>query len=96
MRTLGIIGGIGPESTIEYYRLILAKYHRLRPDGTSPSIVINSIDLKRLLDLAAAPQPEPLISYLRVELDRLKSAGAHISLMAANTLGCPRFLYQDS
>jgi aspartate/glutamate racemase len=23
MRTLGIVGGIGPESTIEYYRFIL-------------------------------------------------------------------------
>ena len=32
-RTLGIIGGIGPESTIEYYRLIVASY-RAPPGGT--------------------------------------------------------------
>jgi aspartate/glutamate racemase len=26
MKTLGIIDGIGPESTLEYYRLLLASY----------------------------------------------------------------------
>lgn len=43
MKTLGIIGGIGPESTIEYYRQVVAVYRERRADGTSPSIVINSI-----------------------------------------------------
>jgi aspartate/glutamate racemase len=26
MKTAGVIGGIGPESTIEYYRLIMLRY----------------------------------------------------------------------
>jgi aspartate/glutamate racemase len=43
MRTAGIIGGIGPESTIEYYRLIIASYRKQKPDGSYPSIIINSI-----------------------------------------------------
>jgi len=33
MKTVGIIGGVGPESTIEYYRLIIAAY-RERQTGT--------------------------------------------------------------
>ena len=33
MKTLGIIGGIGPESTIEYYRAIIATYRERRQDG---------------------------------------------------------------
>src|ERR1035438_40455 len=49
MTTLGIIGGIGPESTIEYYRLLIAGYRRMRPDGSYPSIVINSISVTKLL-----------------------------------------------
>jgi aspartate racemase len=92
MKTLGMIGGIGPESTIEYYRLILARYRELRPDGTSPSIVINSIDLKKLLNLTAAPQRDHLIAYLRAEFERLKAAGATIALMAANI---PHLVFED-
>ncbi len=53
MPTLGIIGGIGPESTAEYYRLLLAEYRRRNPDGSAPSILINSIDLERLAKAGA-------------------------------------------
>lgn len=51
MKTLGIIGGIAPESTVEYYRLIIASYRAQKPDGSDPPLIINSIDLKRMLDL---------------------------------------------
>lgn len=47
MKTIGIIGGIGPESTIAYYRLMIASYRKQRPDGSYPAIMINSIDLKK-------------------------------------------------
>ena len=43
MKTLGIIGGIGPESTIQYYRSIIAAYRERVRDGSYPSVVINSI-----------------------------------------------------
>jgi aspartate/glutamate racemase len=33
MRTAGIIGGIGPGSTIEYYRLIVASYRQRVSEG---------------------------------------------------------------
>ena len=45
MKTAGIIGGIGPESTIVYYRTIVALYRERTGDGSYPSIVIDSIDL---------------------------------------------------
>ena len=32
MKTLGLIGGTGPESTIDYYRLLTAQY-REKMDG---------------------------------------------------------------
>ena len=34
MKTIGIVGGIGPESTVDYYRAIIATYRERRPDGT--------------------------------------------------------------
>ena len=46
MKTLGMIGGIGPESTIEYYRHLIAAYRARKPDGSYPPIVINSVNMK--------------------------------------------------
>ena len=45
MKTLGVIGGIAPESTTEYYRQLVAGYRERTRDGSYPSILINSIDL---------------------------------------------------
>jgi len=83
--TLGVIGGIGPESTAEYYRLLLAEYRRRNPDGGAPSIIINSIDLKRLLDLVGAGRFDELAQWLTSELERLARAGADFALLASNT-----------
>ncbi len=41
-----MIGGLGPESTIDYYRSILARYRERKPDGGYPHIIINSLDVR--------------------------------------------------
>ncbi len=84
-KTIGIIGGIGPESTIEYYRLILAGYLERKPDGTYPAIVINSIDMQRMLGLIEANDLAGVTEYLVREIARLSRAGVDFALMAANT-----------
>ena len=85
MKTAGIIGGIGPESTIEYYRLIIAAYRAQKPDGSYPSIIINSINLKRIVDLVTASELAALTDFLSDEVQRLARAGAEFGLLAANT-----------
>jgi aspartate racemase len=85
MKTVGILGGIGPESTVEYYRRMIAAYRERRRDGSYPSILVNSIDLKRLLDLAEAKDHERLVEYLSGGIRALAAAGADLALMAANT-----------
>jgi len=84
VKTLGIIGGIAPESTVEYYRGLVAAYRERVRDGSYPSIVIDSIDLKKMLDLAGTSLEE-LTQYLLAELRRLADAGASIALLASNT-----------
>ena len=84
MKTIGIIGGIGPESTIDYYRRLLAAYGQRRPGEPAPAIIINSIDVRKLLALAAG-QHDRLTEYLLEEIARLHRAGAQIGLLAANT-----------
>jgi aspartate racemase len=85
VKTVGIIGGIGPESTIEYYRQILACYREVNPDGRAASIVINSIDVKKVLGLVGDKELAQLTEYLANEVQRLARAGADFAVLAANT-----------
>jgi aspartate racemase len=85
MKTIGIIGGIGPESTIAYYRLLIAGARRPRPDGGSPSILLNSVDVEKLLALMENHDLPGVIDYLVPEVKRLAAAGADFGLIAANT-----------
>jgi aspartate racemase len=85
MKTIGVIGGIGPESTVDYYRAIIRAYRERQPDGSYPSIIINSIDLKQLVDLVSGNELEKVADFLVREVERLAAAGAEVGLLAANT-----------
>ena len=85
MKTVGIIGGIGPESTVEYYRSIIASYRQHNPDGSYPSILINSVDVTKLLGWMSANQLSEVTDYLVDELERLARAGADFGIITANT-----------
>lgn len=85
MKTAGIIGGIGPESTIDYYRLIISAYRDQKRDGSYPTLVINSIDLKKLLDFMGTNQLAELTTHLLAEIRKLAQAGSDFGLLAANT-----------
>jgi len=84
MKTLGLIGGIGPESTIEYYRLLIEGYRKER-DGEYPSIIVNSVDLKRLLAWMAESKLGKVADYLSSEIEKLSRAGADFAALASNT-----------
>jgi aspartate racemase len=85
MKTVGIIGGIGPESTIEYYRLIIASYRERVQDGSYPRIIINSVDLRKMLSFIEANELTEVTEYLATEVERVARAGADFGLLAAGT-----------
>jgi len=85
MKTLGIIGGLGPESTIDYYGRIIALYRERRRDGSYPQFVINSINLKKGLDFMDANNLTGMADYLVEEIGKLAQAGATFGLISANT-----------
>lgn len=81
---LGIVGGTAPPSTIEYYRRFIDGY-RARSGGAYPSLLITSIDLRRLLSLVEANDRSGAVAFLGGEVRRLASAGAEVALFASNT-----------
>lgn len=85
MKTVGIVGGIGPESTIEYYRFIIEGYSQRQPDGSYPLIIINSVDLDRLVAWINADEMESFTDYLVAAIESLAHAGADFAVLAANT-----------
>jgi aspartate racemase len=83
-KTLGLIGGTGPESTIEYYRLLIAKY-REQADGNSPSLIINSVNIKPMIEWMNGGELAQLADYLSGEIEKLHQAGADFAALTANT-----------
>lgn len=92
MKTLGIIGGIGPGSTVDYYRTIIELYRARMADGSYPPILINSIDMQRVLTTVGAGELDALTNWLLAELQKLDRAGADFAIMASNT---PHIVFDD-
>jgi aspartate racemase len=92
VKTLGIIGGIGPGSTIDYYQTIIELYRARKTDGSYPPIFINSIDLQRVLATVGAGELTALTDWLLSELAKLERAGADFAIMASNT---PHIVFDD-
>jgi aspartate racemase len=85
MKTIGIIGGIGPETTIAYYGQIIAAHRDRTNDGSYPSIVLNSIDAKRLIGPIMAGKNDEVVEVLLSAIAVLERAGAGFAAIAANT-----------
>src|SRR5437899_4861056 len=92
MKTLGIIGGLGPESTIDYYQNIIALYRERTGDGSYPELIINSVDLRKGLDFMDANELSGMADYLLEGIGKLARAGANYGLISANT---PHMVFDD-
>ena len=80
-----MIGGLGPESTIDYYRTILARYRERKPDAGYPQILIHSLDVDKGIAMLDAGRLEELADYIVAGFEPLQRAGADFGLIAANT-----------
>jgi aspartate racemase len=80
-----MIGGTGPESTVEYYRRLIATYHARVSESGAPPIIINSVDNKDLVKWFTAGELARVIDFLAAEIERLARAGADFALIAAVT-----------
>lgn len=85
MKTAGIIGGIAPESTIVYYKEIVNAFIKLTDEKVYPQIIINSIDMKKMLGQLNNNDLDGLTKYILEEIEKLVKAGADFGLLASNT-----------
>src|SRR5947209_15803245 len=92
MKILGIIGGLGPEGTVDYYQRIIALYRERTGDGSYPEFIINSVDLKKGIDFMDANNLAGMADYLLQGVGKLARAGADFGLISANT---PHIVFEE-
>jgi aspartate racemase len=85
-----LVGGLGPESTIDYYRRIISRWQERHPES-SPRLLIDSLDFKLGIRLVQDDRAG-LIDYLLGSLHRLAGAGVDFIAMTANT---PHIVYDE-
>src|SRR5262252_3475299 len=85
MRSVGIIGGLGPESTIDYYRSIIQRFRARKPGGGYPHIIINSLDVDKGIAMLDSGRLDELADYISAGVESLQHAGADFGFIAANT-----------
>jgi aspartate racemase len=83
-RILGIVGGTGPESTVDYYRSLVAAWRRRRPDGTYLRVIINSIEGGRLFANLGSADFDAVGRQLGPAVAALADAGCQRALLASN------------
>jgi aspartate racemase len=85
MKKVGIIGGIGPVSTLDYYEGIVNAAYEQADTGDYPELVISSINMTKMLALAEANDWKAVTNLLVNAIGDLTAAGAELGALASNT-----------
>lgn len=86
MKTIGIIGGMSPESTVLYYQIINREINRRLGGNSSAKIILDSLNFAEIVQLQKSGQWEAAAERLVASARRLASAGADFLLIATNTM----------
>jgi len=85
-KTIGIIGGLSPESTVSYYLHITRTSAAMFGGSRSPEVVIVSVDLEQYHQWRTAGRWDAIAGHLARCADRLLAAGADFGVIATNTM----------
>ena len=96
MKTIGLIGGMSYESTIEYYRIINEMINKQLSGLHSAKMLIESYDFDEIEKNQAAENWELLTEVLINSAQKLQKAGADYIAIATNTMHLMADEVQDS
>lgn len=85
MKKLGLVGGMGPQSTVPYYMgIVYGVRERTAPDFF-PNITIESVNVFEVLRLIGRNEMDAVTEYLASAITNLYAAGAEVAALTANT-----------
>lgn len=85
MKKLGLVGGTGPLSTIEYYKEINRLVNEKTNGEQFPELTVDSVDLYALLRMVEAEKYDEACEYLGTSVKRLAGCGADYVAFTAIT-----------
>ncbi len=86
MKTIGLIGGMSWESTVDYYKILNREVKKRLGDPHSAEIMMHSVDFAEIEKLQAAGEWELLTQKMINIAEKLEAAGADMLLICANTM----------
>ena len=85
MKKFGLVGGMGPESTIPYYHDIVYGVQEALGELIFPELSIESVNVFEVLRLCGEKQYDKLTEYLLGAINNLAKSGADFAALSANT-----------
>ncbi len=86
MKTIGLIGGMSHESTVEYYKIINEEINKRKKGLHSAKMLIESYDFDEIEKLQSKENWEELTKILTESAKKLEAAGANYIAIATNTM----------
>ena len=85
MKKVGIVGGLGPVSTMDYYSGIIHGVRAGTGSDNYPQIVIDSVSMTEMLSILENRNWDALAGMLAGAIQNLANAGAELAAIASNT-----------
>jgi len=89
---IGLVGGIGPESTLDYYARIIDAFRTGKAEPDYPEIVLYSANLTELMAIMKTGDMDTLADWLVDKVQALHRAGADCAAIASNT---PHMVFEE-
>jgi aspartate racemase len=87
-RILGLVGGIGPESTVDYYRRLVDGWHARVGSASHPQVIVDSIDGGPLIGPMVAGNLEPMRVAIERAIGQLAAAGVGLAMIGSVATHC--------
>jgi aspartate racemase len=85
MKPIGIIGGLGPESTVDYYKEIIAAFNAKYDEMAYPEVIIYSVNIDEFMRFVETKNWPGLSEWLLEKISSIHRAGAQFAVIASNT-----------
>lgn len=83
MRKIGLVGGLGPEATSDFYRCLQFEVHKLTGRDVIAPVTIESIDPFRVIEYCDEKRYNDLSAYLLKSINNLAAAGVRFATITA-------------
>lgn len=86
MKTIGLIGGLSWESTLDYYRYLNEETRKRAGNNSSARIIMYSVNFQEIDELISAGNMTALGEMMKDIARRLEQSGAECLMIGANTM----------